>query len=82
LSHPSIIFHIRTFGDQHFDDLLVPPTSRTTQRSPTMLILRIHIRTSSQVLFNGFKVSAINSLNQRTIWIPSPHQRNGCDCCE
>jgi hypothetical protein len=47
-----------------------------------MLILRIHIRTSSQVLFNGFKVSAINSLNQRTIWIPSPHQRNGCDCCE
>ena len=47
-----------------------------------MLILRIHIRTSSQVLFNGFKVSAINSLNQRTIWIPAPHQRNGCACCE
>ena len=39
-----------------------------------MLILRIHIRTSSQVLFNGFKVSAINSLNQRTIWIPAPRQ--------
>jgi len=29
------------------------------QRRPSIIILRIHIRTSIQVLFNGFDVSGI-----------------------
>jgi len=47
-----------------------------------MLILRIYIRTSSNGLFNGFDVSVSGSLNQRTIWIPTPHNQHSCDCCE
>jgi hypothetical protein len=36
--------------------------SRKTQRSPSINILRIHIRTISQVLFDGFDVSFIGSI--------------------
>ena len=63
--HPSSRFaansilriHIRTFGDQQFDDFLVTCTSRLMQRSLSIITLRIHIRTSSQVLFDCFDVT-------------------------
>ena len=44
------------------DDFLVTPLSRIMQRSPSSLNLRIHIRTSSQVLFDGFDVFRIGSI--------------------
>ena len=46
-----------------------------------IIVLIIYIRTGSQVLFHGFNVSVFGSLNQRTIWIPTPHQKHGCDYC-
>ena len=53
-----IRIHIRTCGDEQFGDFLVtllkPPY---TQRSHPEHTLRIHIRASSQVLFDGFDVS-------------------------
>ena len=54
--------HVRTFGDQQFDDFLVTPISRTMQRSTTQISINIHIRTSSQVLFDCFDVSFVSSL--------------------
>ena len=58
-SIPMIIrIHIRTCGDEQFGDFLVtllkPPY---TQRSHPEHTLRIHIRASSLVLFDGFDVS-------------------------
>jgi len=63
--HPSSRFaaktilriHIRTFLDKQFGEFLVIVSSRNMQRSPSVLTLRIHIRTSGQVLFNGFDIS-------------------------
>ena len=55
-----IRIHIRTCGDEQFGDFLVtllkPPY---TQRSHPEHTLRIHIRASSQVLFDGFDVSTL-----------------------
>ena len=76
--------HICTFGDENFNDFRVtfPSLSRKMQRSHSMLFLHIHIRASSQVLFDCFDVSSRRSFSQCTIWIPTPHQHHGCDCCE
>jgi hypothetical protein len=53
-----IRIHIHTCGDEQFGDFLVtllkPPY---TQRSHPEHTLRIHIRASSLVLFDGFDVS-------------------------
>ena len=46
--------HIRTFGDKEFSDFRVTVDSRMIQRSQSNRTLRIDIRTSSQVLFDGF----------------------------
>ena len=43
--------------------------NRKMQRGLSNLILRIHIRTSSQVLFNGFDVSSFSSSVNRFISI-------------
>ena len=53
----TLCIHISAFGDQQFDDFLVTVFSRPMQRSPSILILRIRISTSSQLLFDGFDVS-------------------------
>ena len=49
--------HIFTFGDQQFDDFFVTSFSRIMQRSEPSIIFHIHIRTSSQVLLDGFDIS-------------------------
>ena len=49
--------NIRTICNQKFDDLLVAKSSRKMYRSPSTIYIRfIHIRASSQVLFNRFDV--------------------------
>ena len=49
-----------------------------------MLIFRIHIRASSDVLFDLFDVSFFGSFKQRTFRCrrPTTHNQHGCDCCE
>ncbi len=37
-------------------------TSRNLQKSPSFTILYLHIRASSQVLFDGFDISFFNSI--------------------
>ena len=55
--------HIRTVGEKQFNNFLVTVINRTKQRSPSKpTTLRIHIRTSIQVLFDGFGVSLFSSL--------------------
>jgi hypothetical protein len=46
-----------------------------------VIILYIHIRASSQVLFHGGDVTFPGSI---VSWIggSSSHQKHGCDCCE
>ena len=64
-SHSTITLRIdlRTIGEKQFGDFLVTFTSRHKQRSPLKrIILRIHIRASSDVLFDGFDVSFSGSL--------------------
>ena len=53
--------------------------SRPTQRSLVKPILRIHIHTSSQVLFDGFDVPFSGSFVNT--W-PTPHQHHGRDDCD
>ena len=51
------------------------------QRSPSIIILRIHIPASSQVLFDHLDVSGSSSfmnIDTRT----TPHQHHDCDCCD
>ena len=51
------------------------------QRSPSIIILRIHIPASSQVLFDHLDVSGSSSfMNIDTR--PTPHQHHDCDCCD
>ena len=47
--------YIRTISDQQFNDFLVAAISCRMQRSRSTS--QVHIRTSGQVLFNGFNVS-------------------------
>ena len=58
-SHVILILriHILTIGDKPFDDLLVTLFSRMIQDSDSMPILRIQIRTCSQVLLYNFNIS-------------------------
>ena len=56
-SIPILRMNIRTFGDKQFGDLLVILKSRRIQRSMSIFILRIHIRTSSQELLYCFDVT-------------------------
>ena len=49
---------MKTVGKKQFGDFLVTAISRPSQRSLSIHILRIHIRASSQVLFDGFDVSS------------------------
>jgi len=51
------------------------------QRSPSTPILCIHIRTSSQVLFDDFDVSGTGSF-VKTRRLTTPHQKHGCDDCD
>ena len=54
---------IRNFGDQQFDDFFVTKRSRKMQRSPSQQTTHsIHIRSSSDVLFDGFDVSSFGSI--------------------
>ena len=46
--------HIRTIGDEEFDDFLVANMCRKMQRSPSSFSLRIDTHTISQMLFDGF----------------------------
>jgi len=73
--------HLRSVGKQQVSNFLVSFTNRLMQRSPSKASLRIHICTSSQVLFDGFYVSSSSSLpNIHTL--PTPHQHHDCDYCE
>ena len=45
LSITHLRIHIRTFGNQQFDDFHATGKSRTMQRSRAFFTLRIHIRT-------------------------------------
>jgi hypothetical protein len=76
--------HICTFGDEKLGDFLVTLMSRPMQRSQSTIILRIHIRAISQVLFNCFNISRFSSYVNSDVWRlrPTPHQNHGCDCCE
>ena len=47
-----------------------------------MPILRIHIRTSNQVLFDGFDVSFAGSFPNIFRRLPTPHNQHGCDDCD
>ena len=53
---------------------------KTGANTITSLILRIHIRTCSQVLFDDFDVSFIGSLPNIPSGWPVPHNQQGCDC--
>ena len=72
-ANPILRIHIRTFLDKQFGDFLTHSTatkfSRNMQRSPAKRIirLRIHIRTSSDVLFNCFDVPINDSLVKQFI---------------
>jgi len=74
--------HVRTGSDEKVSEFLVTGLNRMMQRSPSTTILRIHIRTGSNGLLGGFNVSVYGSLSQRTIWVSTPNQNHGCDCCE
>ena len=54
--------NICTFGDEQFDNFTITFISDPMQRSHTF-VLRIHIRSSSQVLFDGFDISIISIIN-------------------
>ena len=60
-ANPILRIHIRTFLDKQFGEFLVIVSSRNMQRNPSVLTLRIHIRTSGQVLFDCFDVSFFSS---------------------
>ncbi len=57
-----LCIRIRTFGNKQIGDILVSPSNCLMQRRPSILIHRIHIRASSDVLFNGFDISAKGSI--------------------
>ncbi len=57
--------HIRTFGDEEFGDFFVTIDSCIMQRSRSIPSLRIHIRASIQVLFDGFSYSESGSIVDR-----------------
>ena len=69
-SETSVILHghIRTFVDKHFDNFFVTSNNRGIQSSPATLILRIHIRASSQMLHDGLDVPFFYSVLNRDIW--------------
>ena len=58
---PSIVIlntHSRTLDNKQFCDIFVTVPSRKMQRSRSpIIILNIHIRASSQVLFDDFDIS-------------------------
>ena len=54
--------HIRAIGDKQFDYFLATSKSRFMQRSPSINVFRIHIRATSQVLFDGSDVFQTCSL--------------------
>jgi len=56
--------HTRTIGDEKFGDFLVTIDSCIVQRSRPIRSLRIHIRASSQVLFDCLDVSFFGSIKQ------------------
>ena len=47
--------HIHAIGDKQFDYFLATSKSRFMQRSPSINIFRIHIRATSQVLFDELR---------------------------
>ncbi len=61
LSNNILRIHIRTFCDKQFSNLRLTKTSRPKQRSLSPGFC-IHIRSSSDVLFNGFDVSFPGSI--------------------
>ena len=55
--------YIRPFVEKQLDDFLETVIGRTMQRSQSSIwTLRIHIRASSQMLFDGFDVPCLESL--------------------
>ncbi len=57
--------------------------SRIMQRSSSRNTLRIHIHTSSQVLFDGFYITLQGSfVNWDVCRFPTPHDQYGCDDCD
>ena len=56
--------HICTIGDEKFGDFRVTIDSCIVQRSRPIRSLRIHIRASSQVLFDCFDVPFFGSIKQ------------------
>jgi len=62
--HSLFRIHIRTIGDKQFGDFLVIFQSRKMQRSLSKHTSRIHIRTSSQVLFYCFNIAFFARLTE------------------
>ncbi len=54
--------HIRASGDHQLGNFHVTFLSRIMQMSPSKLILPIHIRTETQVLFDKLDVSLFDGL--------------------
>jgi len=69
-SETSLILHthIRTFVDKHFGNFIVTSNNCRKHSSLATLILRIHIRTSSQVLHDGLDVPFFYGFVNRDIW--------------
>ena len=68
---------ICTIGNQQLNNFLVAEHSCNMQWSLSLLILRIHIDISIDMLFDKLDVSRPGSFVN--IW-PAPHQQHGCDC--
>ena len=60
--------HIRSFVDKQFSNFIMTYNNRGIQSSPATLILRIHIRASSQMLHDGLDVPFFYSVLNRDIW--------------
>gem|GEM_PF-3361435 len=56
--------HTRTVCDEEFGDFFVTIDSCIMQRSRSIPSLRIHIRASSQVLFDSFDVPVFGGIKQ------------------
>ena len=80
-SIPILRIYICTFGDKQFNDFLATMPSRLMQRSHSVLILLIHIRTSIQFLLDTRKVTFLGSSVNRTSK-GGCGQQHGCDCCD